>query len=326
MDKRAHTSELNSLVTRDALEVLLEQAEQQIKNPRAGIFGPDSVKWKVDREAAIFLGAGRAALLQLAHPWVTTALAQHSALLQDPIARFHNTFRIVFTMVFGSATQAFSAARSLHQLHTRIRGEIRSPIAGYAAGSQYEANQIPALRWVYATLVDSAVLAYDWVLPPLTTSERERYFAESKVFASLFGIPPNDLPEDWEAFKAYVNETVSSDQLGVDEGAVSLGHELLCGAGSWVRPPKWYRALTTFWMPERLRNEFRLQFGAAEMRTVERAQRWLPSVYRRLPSSVRFTGAYHEACARLASRKPGPLTRSSNRFWIGQPLMPFDES
>lgn len=325
MDDRAHSPVPSSQVTRVDLEVLLKQAERQVKNPLAGIFGPHSVSWKIDREAALFLGAGRAALLQLAHPWVTTALTQHSALLQDPIARFHNTFRVVFTMVFGSATQAFSSARSLHELHTRIRGEIRSPVAGYTAGSYYEANQIPALRWVYATLVDSAVLAYDWVLPPLTMSEREEYFAESKVFASLFGIPPDELPKDWEGFKAYMTATFESDVLGVGETAVSLGHELLSGAGSWLRPPMWYRALTTRWMPERLRKEFRLEFGAAECRTVERAQKWLPTVYRRLPSSVRFTGAYHEACARLASRKPGPLTRSSNRFWIGQPLMPFGE-
>ena len=97
-------------VTRRDLELLIAQVERRGVDPRAGIFGPDSVTWKINRESALFLGAGRAALLQLAHPWVTSALQQHSSLLQDPIARFHNTFRIVFTMVFGSTSQAFSAA------------------------------------------------------------------------------------------------------------------------------------------------------------------------------------------------------------------------
>ena len=58
----------------------------------AGVFGPSSMMWHIDKEAAIFLGAGRALLLQLAHPWIAAAIAQHSQTLADPIGRFHRTF------------------------------------------------------------------------------------------------------------------------------------------------------------------------------------------------------------------------------------------
>jgi hypothetical protein len=51
----------------------------------AGVFGPDSVAWRVNRDAAIFLGAGRALLLQLAHPWVATAVSEHSQVFANPI-------------------------------------------------------------------------------------------------------------------------------------------------------------------------------------------------------------------------------------------------
>src|SRR5580693_8650905 len=81
---------------------LLVSLEQLPGDPGDGFFGPGSVTWRVNRESAVFLGAGRAALLQLAHPWVAAALTQHSNLFGDPIARFHNTFRIVFTMIYGS--------------------------------------------------------------------------------------------------------------------------------------------------------------------------------------------------------------------------------
>ena len=87
------------LVSRAELESLLAAVTAQMTDPGAGIFGPAPMTWKVNREAALFLGAGRAALLQRAHPWVATALEQHSSLLGDPIARFHNRFPIVFTMV-----------------------------------------------------------------------------------------------------------------------------------------------------------------------------------------------------------------------------------
>lgn len=311
-------TESAGLVTRNDLEALLANVDRLVADPNAGIFGPESISWRINREAALFLGAGRAALLQLAHPWVATALERHSSLMSDPIARFHGTFRVVFTMIFGTKEQAFRAARGLHTLHTGIRGELPAAVAEYAEGSRYEANFVPALIWVYATLVDSAVMAYECVLPALTEGEREQYYAESKVLAGLFGIPMSALPADWNAFGSYMKEMCASDRLGVDERARSMAQGLLAGAGSWVKPPRWYRALTTAWLPERLRAEFGLTFGDAEASAIRRAEHWLPRVYRALPSSVRFTGPYQEARARLAGRKPGTLTRASNRFWMGK--------
>src|SRR5579862_8401354 len=121
---------MESLVSRADLESLLATLERQTVDPRAGLFGPNSVTWKISRESALFLGSGRAALLQLAHPWVAAAIAQHSTVLNRPIARFHNTFRVVFTMVFGSLDQALGAARHLYSLHTYIRGELPEGVAG----------------------------------------------------------------------------------------------------------------------------------------------------------------------------------------------------
>src|ERR1035438_3904858 len=88
---------------------LLASLEKIPGEPGKGFFGPDSVTWRVNRESAVFLGAGRAALLQLAPPWVAVALAQHSNLLHDAIGRFHSTFRVIYTMLFGTRAQAAEA-------------------------------------------------------------------------------------------------------------------------------------------------------------------------------------------------------------------------
>ncbi|HEX4064534.1 MAG TPA: oxygenase MpaB family protein [Acidobacteriaceae bacterium] len=313
---------MEQLVSRPELESLLEAIARRTPDPRAGIFGPGSISWKINREAALFLGAGRAALLQLAHPWVAGALAEHSNLLGDPIARFHNTFRIVFTMIFGSLDQALAAARSLHTLHTHIRGELREPVARWPRGAHYEANEIDALRWVFATLIESAVLAYECVLP-LSSEERDGYYNESKTMAALFGIPSSSLPENWSTFRGYTRGMVVSDTLGVDPTARSTAHALLSGAGSWVHAPRWYRALTIEWMPDRLRQAFALEHSTVDRRASVRARRWLPRVWKILPASVRFVGPWHEAQARLHERPPGPIAHFSNRFWIGRSLLPF---
>ena len=49
----------------------------------------------------------------------------------------------------------------------------------------YRANAIPALRWVYATLIETALVAYELVLPPLTAQQRDRYYRESQLFVSI---------------------------------------------------------------------------------------------------------------------------------------------
>jgi len=312
--------ETPDLVSRTDLETLLTAVGGNVTDARAGVFGPASVVWKISRESALFLAAGRAALLQLAHPWVAAAIAQHSTVLHAPIARFHNTFRIVFTVIFGTSEQALAAARYLHTLHTRIRGELTEAVGPWGRGTSYEANEIAALRWVHATLIESAVLAYEAVLP-LNAAEREQYYQQSKLQAAFFGIPAAALPGDWAAFSEYNRQMAS--ELAVSPAARSMGQDILRGAGSWIHPPRWYRALTAEWMPPRLREEFGLVFTAADQRAAAQAGTWLPRAYRALPPAVRYVGPYREALARLSGSGPGLMTQASNRFWIGQRLIPF---
>jgi uncharacterized protein (DUF2236 family) len=313
-------------VSREAIESLIASATRTALNPTAGLFGPASITWRINREAALFLAAGRAALLQVAHPWVATALQQHSTLMSRPIARFHSTFRIVFTMVFGSLQQASAAARQLYTTHTYIQGELAESAGRYARGAHYEANEIAALSWVYATLVESAVLAYECVLPPLSDAELAAYYADSRTMAALFGLPGDALPPDWKSFLTYCREMEQSDALGVSEPARSMAHGILAGAGSWIKPPAWYRALTTAWLAPRFRQEFALRFGDAEERAVNRLRKTLPRWYGRMPAALRFVGPWREAQARLQGRSPGFITRVSNRFWIGQTRLPFGTS
>jgi uncharacterized protein (DUF2236 family) len=138
------------LVFDDDLESSLDTVCKAAAGPVAGVFGPASLTWRIDREAAIFLGAGRALLLQLAHPWVAAGIAEHSRTLADPIDRFHRTFNTVFTMVFGTLDSALAAARRLHRRHGAVTGMLPSTAGRYAAGSAYRANEVSALRWVHA--------------------------------------------------------------------------------------------------------------------------------------------------------------------------------
>lgn len=316
-------SETQRYVSRMDLEAHLSELEALPGDPRAGFFGPDSVSWRLNRESVLFLGAGRAALLQLAHPWVAASILHHSNVLNDAIGRFHSTFHIVYTMLFGSRAQALAASRKLYHRHTGITGELPNTVGAHMRGDHYEANEITALRWVYATLIETAVLAYEFALPPLLPAEREQYYAETKRLALLFGVPPQSLPADWSGFKRYCAEMFEPSALGVDDNARALGRSVISGAGSWVRPPGWYYSLTSYWMMPRFRPAFDLP--PVDEAAVRNISRNLSFVYRRIPHALRFVGPWHEAEARLRGRAPGPFTRQSNRFWLGQPRLLFPQ-
>jgi uncharacterized protein (DUF2236 family) len=307
--------------TSDVLERRLEAVRAAAAGPADGVFGPNSMTWRIDREAIIFLGAGRALLLQLAHPWVAAAIAEHSRAGADPIGRFHRTFAVVYTMVFGSLDQAFAASRRLHRRHESVTGTMPSDIGPFAKGSQYRANDIAALRWVFATLIDGAVQAHDMVLPALTADEREHYYAESKLFAALFGLASDDLPADWPAFAAYNAAMWRSDILTVSPAAREIAQELLSGAGTVLRAPRWYRAVTAAMLPERLRAPFNLPFGERERHKADRALAGIRRLYPLLPPRLRYVAPYHEAVARLSGQRPDRVTRLLNRIWIGRSMM-----
>src|ERR1700731_1043118 len=173
------------LVSAEELERSLATVRANAAGPREGIFGPASVTWRVDREAAVFLGAGRALLLPLAHPWVAAAIAEQSPVLADPLGRFHRTFNVMFTMVFGTPDQALAVARRLYRRHAMVVGILPAAIGPFPAGSPYYANEVSALRWVHATLVETALLAHDLVLPALSDDAREQYWSEARLYAAL---------------------------------------------------------------------------------------------------------------------------------------------
>jgi uncharacterized protein (DUF2236 family) len=216
-----------------------------VRDPRAGIFGPGSRVWAYNREAVVFLGGGRAALLQLAHPMVAQAIADHSRTREDTLGRFLRTFEHVFAMVYGDLDSALSSARRVHAIHDRIRGVMRDRVGAIAAGTSYAANRPETLLWVHATLWETSVQVYELIMGPLSHAEKEAYWQETKRFAALFGIPAKLVPADWSAFEAYWERMLGSEVIRVSATARDLADYLLRPPAWWLGPPwEWLRLRT----------------------------------------------------------------------------------
>lgn len=289
-------------------------------DPAAGIYGPDSMMWRLGRETIGFFGGGRAALLQLGHPWVANSIDQHSQTRDDPLGRFRRTFINVFTMIFGSTDQVLRVANNVHNIHTKIRGEIAEPSGAFAQGSHYEANEVSAMLWVHATLWDTQVRMYELVFPALTRAEKEAYYRETKLFAYLFGIPDDALPPDWGAFQDYMERMYASDEIVARRVGREMG-DMIFNFGGPLRPAlKWMQVMTAYMMPPRLREEFALPADTAFNRRVyENGLKMVKTVYPRLPDRVRYVPSYIEAQRRLAGDPHADLlTQGINLAWLGQ--------
>jgi len=284
-----------------------------------GLFGPGSAFWAVNREAAVFLGAGRAMLLQLAHPWVAAAISQHSDTLGNPVGRFHRTFGTVYALVFGATTDALDAARRLHRRHAAVAGTLPEGSGAYAAGMPYMANEAGALLWVHMTLVDTAAMVHERVFGPLPAAARARYYADSRRCAALFGIPDDLLPPDWPAFATAMARALDGPLLAVTPWAREAAGTLLGARVAGIRIPRWYRDVTAGLLPPHLASAFGLDRDAAALRRADRALDLAARLLPRLPRRLRHVPPYFEALERIAGR-PGPSlpTRALNRLWIGR--------
>ena len=300
------------LISSRDLESQLSSLRETDRDPSEGLFGPGSLLWKVTRESTVSLGAGRALLLQLSHPVIATAVGEHSSVLNHPLKRLHQTFSIMFRMVFGTVEQSFDAARALHLRHSSVQGRLSETRGRFDRGTPYHANDAALLQWVHCTLVDSAYLTFASAFTALGEEERENYYRESCRMAGLFGLASSSLPPTWAAFRQYFETECQSGSLIGSALAKDLSDRVL------RRVPSWYRALTAESLPFSLREAFDLPFGEAEQIKAERVWKWVRQMGPLLPHPLRYVGPYQEAQARLAGKNPGPVTNVMNYLWIGR--------
>lgn len=189
--------------------------------------GPNSMSWRVNREAALLLGGGRALLMQIAHPLVAAGVADHSDFKNDPLGRLRRTLDTMFSLTFGNREEAGAACERINSVHASVRGKLSRPCPGFPAGTTYDARDPELLFWVYATLMDTAMVVYRRYVRELSADECEQYYQESKARASLFGIPDSLVPKDAECFRAYMHEMIAHGPVVVSATARKLARSIL---------------------------------------------------------------------------------------------------
>jgi uncharacterized protein (DUF2236 family) len=147
----------------------------------AALISPDSVSWRVFKNPlSLFIGGVTAVLMELAEPRVRTGVWEHTTFRLNPIRRLRRTGLAAMVTIYGARSVAEAMIARVRRIHDTVAGTTPS-------GEAYCANDPELLNWVQGTAAYAFLQAYHVYVQPLSSSERDRYYAEGVPAAGLYG-------------------------------------------------------------------------------------------------------------------------------------------
>ncbi|GAC1307039.1 MAG: oxygenase MpaB family protein [Acidimicrobiales bacterium] len=264
-------------------------------------FGPGSATWQIDLEPSVVLGGGRALLMQVAHPLVAAGVTEHSDYERDPYGRLFGTLDVMMKMLFGHPDVSTRQRQVLSARHRRVQGVT-------ADGTPYRASDPALLLWVWATLVDTAMLMYEVMSGALAEETRRQFYLEQRLLAHGCGVPDPECPPDLEAFRVYVASMVDSG-LHITPAARTIAATVLAPPlPSWlIGAAPLNRLITTSLLPVRLRDGYGLAWNRRRELVSRAALGTLRGGIRLVPRAIRQRPLL--AMARAESVRPPALLR-----------------
>lgn len=174
-----------------------------------GLFGPESIAWKVHADfISMMIGGISSLVLQALHPQALAGVWDHSSFREDLKGRLGRTAFFIAATTYGSQVMANKIIEKVNQIHTKITGldEFNRP---------YSATDPHLLAWVHLTETLSFLEAYqNYRSPKLTNQEQDQYFKEMKALGEMLGARnlPDTLKGTQEAIASYIPELYFGDR------------------------------------------------------------------------------------------------------------------
>ena len=193
-----------------ALFDLSDQSSADFLRPpgEAALASPDSVSWRVFKNPlSLFIGGVAAVIMELAEPRVRTGVWEHTTFRVDPIRRLRRTGLAATVTIYGAHSTAEAMIARVRRMHDRVAGSTPT-------GKAYRANDPELLNWVQGTAAYGFLQAYHAYVRPLSDLERDHYYAEGTLAASLYGASAATSEAALEMrFKTMANQLERSDIL-----------------------------------------------------------------------------------------------------------------
>ena len=181
----------------------------------AGLFGPDSVVWRVHGDLpGMFAGGIAALLLQSLHPLAIAGVDQHSDFRRDPVGRLNRTAGFVSVTSYGSTEAAEAALARVRRIHEYVTGTAPD-------GRPYAAGDPELLRWVHVAETVCFLTGHQrYGRAPLTRGECDDYFREVAVIAERLGA--TGVPGSVAEVRGYLR-AVRPDLVGSEAASQAVG-------------------------------------------------------------------------------------------------------
>jgi uncharacterized protein (DUF2236 family) len=147
-----------------------------------GLFGPDSVTWKIHGDFPGMMAGGIAALmLQTLHPRALAGVWDHSSFRDDSLGRLRRTTMFVAATTYAPTADAERIIERVDRIHDHVRGTT-------ADGERYSAHHPDLLTWVHCTEMASFLDGYmRYRRPDLSVAIQDQYFDETRRVAEALG-------------------------------------------------------------------------------------------------------------------------------------------
>jgi uncharacterized protein (DUF2236 family) len=144
-----------------------------------GLFGPNSVVWRVHSDRSMAAAGMRALLLQACHPVAMAGVAQFSDYRENPWGRLFRTAQFVGVATYGTSEQARAAGDEVRAVHARLVGTYQ--------GQPFRVDDPALLRWVHVCEAESFLTTYRRAGGHLAAGDADRYYDEMRASAALVG-------------------------------------------------------------------------------------------------------------------------------------------
>ena len=256
-----------------------------------GLFGPESVAWRVIGHPVSLVGGLRALIIQSLHPLAMAGVAQHSDYRNRALERLRRTAYYVTATTFGDTATAHAAAARVKRIHARVRGV--DPVTG----QRYSADDPDTQLWVHCVEWHSFLAVHRAYGGRLSAAEEDRYVAEGVRAAALLDVPAERVPASVAEMRAYFEDV--RPQLCVSESARE--------AIDFVVHPPLTRELLPFQVPLRI-------VASAAVATVPRRLRAMAGIDRSRALDGLAVAAVRPAAAALRL----PLLRDAPSLVLGR--------
>jgi len=168
-----------------------------------GLFGPESIAWKVHADfISMMIGGISSLILQALHPQALAGVWDHSSFREDLKGRLGRTAFFIAATTYGSTEMANQIIEKVNQIHTKVTGFDEF-------GKPYSATDPHLLAWVHLTETRSFMSAYeDYRKEKINTQGQDQYFLEMSSLGKRMGA--RDLPITYaatnEAIQGYIPE------------------------------------------------------------------------------------------------------------------------